>query len=236
MRPSFPKRQGQGGAYGTQPPPPPPKDPPVLPSQSMPTTTKNPPASPSQCMLTTSKFGAGVPVRPSTAPGLPVRPNTDDLRHRKDEVDKQVKHLEELQRSFIEAARRQMNPQPGDVFLQPLEAVTRHLGEIASGLCDAKTKKAHLENYEASLSLVNHCPPPSSTLPMASPYKRPLHVPTPSNSLPRPSPSSSSQGIVAPVELIVEASLCVHPAFHAYMYCEFAKTCVHLAFHARVVI
>ena len=155
MRPSFPKRHGEGLGGVSQPPPPPKHPPPDPPPATLP--FKMPPKMPPAM--------ANVP---------------EDLKSQGEYLQRQVETLEALQKSYIETAHRQMHAQPDDVFLLPMEEVLWQLNYLATEVADAKAKKAHLDNYIASLAVANMAQSLAREMPAPAPPPVPSQMPRPS--------------------------------------------------------
>ena len=101
-----------------------------------------------------------------------------DLPHYRNVVHQRLTGLEELQKSMIAQAHRQMAKQPGDIFLQPLDAVLHQLGDIASEIFEARAKATQVDNFVASFQVAKPCPerPPvptkaASTIDSCPPFK-----------------------------------------------------------------
>ena len=167
-RPSFPRNYSHRLNADDEVPPPPPPTPP--PSSSLPLPFKQPP--PVKRPPPTVHVEIGTPSAVHTTK-LPA-----DLPHYRNVVHQRLTGLEELQKSMIAQAHRQMAKQPGDIFLQPLDAVLHQLGDIASEMFEARAKATQVDNFVASFQVAKPCPerPPvptkaASTIDSCPPFK-----------------------------------------------------------------
>ena len=101
-----------------------------------------------------------------------------DLPQYRQVVHQRLAGLEELQKSMIAQAKQQMVRKPGDIFLQPLDAVLHQVGELASEIFEARAKVTQVDNFIASFQVVKPCPerPPvptkaASTIDSRPPFK-----------------------------------------------------------------
>ena len=89
-----------------------------------------------------------------------------DLPQYRQVVHQRLAGLEELQKSMIAQAKQQLLKKPGDIFLQPLDAVLHQVGELASEIFEARAKVMQVDNFVASFQDVQPCPqrPPVPTM------------------------------------------------------------------------
>ena len=90
---------------------------------------------------------------PVHTPKLPA-----DLPQYRQVVHQRLAGLEELQKSMIAQAKQQLAEKPGDIFLQPLDAVLHQVGELASEIFEARAKVTQVDNFIASFQVVKPCP------------------------------------------------------------------------------